>query len=296
MFLQTEYENSLQVEQDIAQEFLREQELNSESSYRNVNTLSQQQPLNTSYQQQPTQQQLPPGQHSYQYYQQLSNTRNYPDHISNQQYTGQLPPSHMPSSNQPQASHHPPPPRMPYSNKDVPVFPVTGLPINQSMYPSPRMQYQQPQPPPQQQKGMGNQPILIMPGGVPFSNPSQYPQTTGPVPSMPPRGKATLVGSSSGGANQGRVSGSSGKQPTPFQKLRKIAEEISSFVDDVVKFTGKKGDHEYKYLEEMLTQKLLLLDKVAASGSDELRNARKALVKEVQELLEILERRSKQKH
>jgi len=52
------------------------------------------------------------------------------------------------------------------------------------------------------------------------------------------------------------------------------------------------GDHEYKYLEEMLTQQLLLLDKVAASGSDNLRNARKALVKEVQELLEILERRS----
>ena len=51
------------------------------------------------------------------------------------------------------------------------------------------------------------------------------------------------------------------------------------------------GDHEYKYLEEMLTQQLLLLDKVRANSSDELRTARKALVKEVQELLEILERR-----
>ena len=52
------------------------------------------------------------------------------------------------------------------------------------------------------------------------------------------------------------------------------------------------GDHEYKYLDEMLTQQLLLLDKVAASSTDELRNARKALVKEIQELLEILERRA----
>ena len=42
----------------------------------------------------------------------------------------------------------------------------------------------------------------------------------------------------------------------------------------------------------MLTQQLLLLDKVAASGTDELRNSRKALVKEIQELLEILERRA----
>ena len=42
----------------------------------------------------------------------------------------------------------------------------------------------------------------------------------------------------------------------------------------------------------MLTQQLLLLDKVSASSTDELRNARKALVKEIQELLEILERRA----
>ena len=52
------------------------------------------------------------------------------------------------------------------------------------------------------------------------------------------------------------------------------------------------GDHEYKCLEEMLTQQLLLLDKVSANSSDELRSARKALVKEVQELLEILEKRA----
>lgn len=54
------------------------------------------------------------------------------------------------------------------------------------------------------------------------------------------------------------------------------------------------GDHEYKYLEEMLTQQLLLLDKVPANSNDELRNARKALVKEVQELMEILDSRSTQ--
>ena len=52
------------------------------------------------------------------------------------------------------------------------------------------------------------------------------------------------------------------------------------------------GDHEYKCLEEMLTQQLLLLDKVSANSNDELRSARKALVKEVQELLEILEKRA----
>ena len=61
-------------------------------------------------------------------------------------------------------------------------------------------------------------------------------------------------------------------------------------------FCVSLGDNEYTYLEEMLTQQLLLLDKVPASASDELRNARKALVKEVQELLEILEKRSTQKN
>lgn len=182
-------------------------------------------------------------------------------------YDPQLNPQYMPQPQQAQ-------PRMPYMPKDGAVFPVTGLPINQPGY-QPRVNGQQRQIP--------SQPIVIMPGGGSFPNPGQFvPSSAGPPPRKDQR------------PSDNPTPRTQGKQQTPFQRLRKIAEDISSFVDDVVKFKGKKGDHEYKYLEEMLTQQLLLLDKVPANSNDELRNARKALVKEVQELMEILDSRSTQ--
>eukprot|EP00111_Clytia_hemisphaerica_P024835 TCONS_00073222-protein len=308
--LQSEYENSLQVEHDIAFEFLREQELK-DDTYRQPgntsatsNTPAQQntqkipqQPNNNYNQQHPSS--TPPLQHSnyrqqpqnaHQQYippnaqQQQQSPRNYPPpHPS--QYQQNIPPQMV--GNHP--SHHQQH-RMQQQQQykgEVPVFPVTGIPINQPMYPSQRMPYQQ-----QMMNQKGSQPIVIMPGGGGISNPGQFlPTSGGPhLTGHHPVSQRSKPPQSSGGSSSGI------KQQTPFQKLRKIAEEISSFVDDVVKFTGKKGDHEYKYLEEMLSQQVLLLDKVAASGSDELRNARKALVKEVQELLEILERRATSKN
>jgi len=267
--IQSEYENSLQVEQDIAQEFLREQHEYGDP-YRRPN---QQMPLPPQQQQgnyQPSsQQQAPPLQHAYQtqpqYMSQLpphqnmppTGARNYQDNNQQQQY----PPHMLPNNGHPGQ-------RIPYPNKDVPVFPVTGLPINQQqqhhMYhgQQPRMPYHQ-----QQQQGMlppqkvvpGSQPIVIMPGGGQFSNPGQFIPTSshhppgggtgGQRPKPSPAGSQGQAGQSrsgrgsgnSGGNSSGGTPGTGGKQQTPFQKLRKIAEEISSFVDDVVKFTGKKG-------------------------------------------------------
>ena len=184
--LQNEYEANLYIEQDIAQEFLREQrELGSVSS-----------------------------QHS-QYQQQ---TAGVPRHH------GQCPPQQV-NPQYASPAQQIMPPRVPYNGnsnntninttKDGGVFPVTGLPISQQVY-------HQRHPAPQ--RTGQNQPIVILPGGGSFSNPGQYNH----VLSTPVKKEAS--------------SNPSSKPQTPFQKLRKIAEDISSFVDDVVKFKGKKGN------------------------------------------------------
>ena len=93
--------------------------------------------------------------------------------------------------------------------------------------------------PQQQQHQKGSQPIVIMPNGGGISNPGQFiPTQQGGIGHQRTTGKPP-TGSSTPSTTTSPSSG--GKQQTPFQKLRKIAEEISSFVDDVVKFTGKKG-------------------------------------------------------
>jgi len=259
--IQNEYQANLQIEQDIAQEFLCEQEVKKT----NVQHPGMMAPPNLSHQQ--------------------INPQQYP-YIQRQQYSENIPPNYIPK-------------QMPHQNRIPPMnahrdpqpaayggVPPGGLPMNPALYQQMHggryLQQQQP-------RNMSAQPIVIMPGGGSFSNNGQFARTTNLSYQQPPLKDLHLTNPP---ISTSQRQGSGVKEQTPFQKLRKIAEDISSFVDDVVKFKGKKGDHEYKYLDEMLTQQLLLLDKIASIGTDELRNARKALVKEIQELLEILERRA----
>lgn len=51
------------------------------------------------------------------------------------------------------------------------------------------------------------------------------------------------------------------------------------------------GDQKYIFIEEMLTRQLLALDSV--QGSDELRSARRLLVRQVQGLISSLEMKAK---
>merc|ERR1719334_655898 len=52
-----------------------------------------------------------------------------------------------------------------------------------------------------------------------------------------------------------------------------------------------KTDKQYLYLEEMLMRQLIRLDNVETEGKDEIRAARKTAVKEIQEQINLLERK-----
>lgn len=74
-------------------------------------------------------------------------------------------------------------------------------------------------------------------------------------------------------------------------QIAEIIKDLPSIEADVNSFQGKK-DKSYLKLEELLTRKLLKLDAISAgmvTGAEKVRNERKAVVKRVQQTLDILE-------
>ena len=264
--IQSEYEANLKIEQDVAQEFLQQQELNNVK--REVSTPVQgQQIVNTHLQGQQIINTPPHGQQiistpprgrliptnplqGHQIVNKAYNMRpqefslrqgNIPlptENMDNTKLVGQRPPPHYvhPQQNAVRGQYLPnmamssqymPPKEMvpanvPYVSRNGAIYPATAMPPGPGMYQS-TSKY------PNQTR---QQPIVIMPGGGSFSNPGQFVPQPGNVSTrkeMLPSGSSTVkqVGNN--------------KEQTPFQKLRKIAEDISTFVDDVVKFKGKKG-------------------------------------------------------
>lgn len=68
-----------------------------------------------------------------------------------------------------------------------------------------------------------------------------------------------------------------------------IIRETEELEKQVNAFVGKKSEKQYKFLEEMLTRKLLKLDDIDSAGNLEIRNERKRGVKLVQGCLDQLE-------
>ena len=264
--IQNEYEANLKIEQDVAQEFLQQQELNNVK--REVTTpLQGQQIVNNHLQGQqiinipPHGQQIinppPHGQpipanplQGHQIVNKAYNMRpqefslrqgNIPlptENMDNTKSVGQRPPPQYvhPQQNAVRGQYLPNmavpsqympskemvPANVPYVSRNGAIYPATAMPPGPSMY-QPTSKY------PNQTR---QQPIVIMPGGGSFSNPGQFVPQPGNVST-----RKEMV--PSGGSTVKQVDNN--KEQTPFQKLRKIAEDISTFVDDVVKFKGKKG-------------------------------------------------------
>lgn len=68
--------------------------------------------------------------------------------------------------------------------------------------------------------------------------------------------------------------------------VRTSVEEYRKKVDD---FKGSKKDREFLYLDEMLTRALLQLDNVDPNGCDVVRQARRAVIKEINASISLLE-------
>ena len=103
---------------------------------------------------------------------------------------------------------------------------------------------------------------------------------------------------SSGGASQARTADNGSSEvmdpqvASAMSQITEIVKDLPSIEAEVNTFQGTKKDKSYLKLEEMLTRKLLKLDAVSAgmaTGAEKVRNERKAVVKRVQQTLDILE-------
>lgn len=85
----------------------------------------------------------------------------------------------------------------------------------------------------------------------------------------------------------------SSTQPTPLEKIAKIAEKITELGQDVQKFSGTDKTKEYRRIEEYLMRALLGLDKIDTQGDTTIRTERKKAVQKAQSFLNDLENKVK---
>ncbi|XP_076339823.1 uncharacterized protein LOC143240747 [Tachypleus tridentatus] len=85
------------------------------------------------------------------------------------------------------------------------------------------------------------------------------------------------------------------QQLDPFQQIAAIRSELDSLKMEVTAFDGStiNGQKKYGYLDEMLTRCMLKLDDVSTLGDEQVRNARRAVIKDVQQCIAQLEAKVK---
>ncbi|XP_038839757.1 BAG family molecular chaperone regulator 4-like [Salvelinus namaycush] len=75
-------------------------------------------------------------------------------------------------------------------------------------------------------------------------------------------------------------------------KVQQVMARVLLLHEDVDEFVGKKSDKSYRYLEELLTKELLVLDSVETQGQEVVRQARKEAVQRIQAILDRLEKKA----
>lgn len=72
-------------------------------------------------------------------------------------------------------------------------------------------------------------------------------------------------------------------------QIAAVAGSVAEYSERVAKFTGGRKSKEFLYLDEMLTRALLQLDNVDPDGRQDVRQARRAVIKEINSSISALE-------
>lgn len=76
-------------------------------------------------------------------------------------------------------------------------------------------------------------------------------------------------------------------------QIERVSGTVKDLAGKVDEFTGGKKDRDFLYLDEMLTRALLELDNVDPDGCDDVRQARRAVIKEINAAISKLEEKAK---
>lgn len=75
----------------------------------------------------------------------------------------------------------------------------------------------------------------------------------------------------------------------PISKVESIQKDVDELKNKVEKFAGTSKDKEYIYLDEMLTRNILKLDDIDTEGKENVRQARKEAIRNIQKCINMLE-------
>uniref|UniRef100_A0A8D8XVK7 BAG domain-containing protein Samui n=2 Tax=Cacopsylla melanoneura TaxID=428564 RepID=A0A8D8XVK7_9HEMI len=77
---------------------------------------------------------------------------------------------------------------------------------------------------------------------------------------------------------------------TPLEMIQEVQAEVDKLREEIEKYKGtSRKEKEYIFLDEMLTRELLKLDNVDSGGNEEIRNLRRATIKNIQATIAALE-------
>ena len=79
---------------------------------------------------------------------------------------------------------------------------------------------------------------------------------------------------------------------TPLQKIEQVRTNNEEYMKKVDNFEGTKKDREFLLLDEMLTRALISLDDIDPDGNDEIRQARRNLIKDINSKISLLEKKA----
>ena len=78
-----------------------------------------------------------------------------------------------------------------------------------------------------------------------------------------------------------------------MMKLDKIMDNVRDLEKKISAFQGDKDSKEYRFLDEVLTRKLLALDGIDTAGRADIRQHRKESIKSINRCLSVLESKAK---
>lgn len=109
-----------------------------------------------------------------------------------------------------------------------------------------------------------------------------------------PKHEADVVDAADAAADAARTPPQTPHTTDCISKIQAIQTDVLELMGAVDRFSGRRGDKEYMFIDEMLTRNLLKLDTIDTNGRENIRLARKEAIRCIQASITVLEAKAEQ--